>query len=103
LTYAFVLSRGGYGEAENQSNAAPSAMPKARLSINIPNATPSPTPIASPIAVPSVTSFLDFDRLSLVKLVPQPVKRARIKEDSILLGSGVLGFWRALPAFKKGI
>lgn len=58
-------------------NAAPSAMPKARLSINIPNATPSPTPIASPIAVPSVTSFLDFDRLSLVKLVPQPVNESK--------------------------
>ena len=56
---------------------APSAMPKARLSIISPSATPSPTPIASPIQVPSVTSFLDFDRLSVVIFVPQPLMNHR--------------------------
>jgi len=65
---------------KSNPNAAPSAMPKARLSIISPSATPTPTPIASPIPVPSVTSFFDFNRLSVVIFVPQPLMRARLSE-----------------------
>jgi hypothetical protein len=67
----FLFLAEGMEKPKSNPNAAPSAMPKARLSIISPSATPSPTPIASPIPVPSVTSFLDSDRLFVVILASQ--------------------------------